>query len=1002
MGDEKRLKARVAHKHKTEAEWYLDVYTAADSTTKRSDPFIPLDGELIIFDTDESNTKKRFKFGDGKTDVIELPFVTSIKNIIDTGTSGVSQIPDNVADGFDFTGKNPNATELDPSLTGKIAYGATGAFASAFGGKSAAMGKRSHAEGTTTIAKGSYSHAEGSDSAAIGETSHAEGWKATAYGAGAHAEGKNTLAGSAYSHAEGVNSRATNEAAHAEGYNTYANGYASHTEGRSNIADGNHAHAEGNSTRAPGLNSHSEGEETHANGYASHAEGRGPTAAGEASHAEGLYTKALADYSHTEGDNNTVSTDAEGGHAEGKGNTVTGAYAHAEGSHNTVSGLSAHVEGQHNTVTGDYAHASGTKNHVTNSGAHALGIGLKAYGENQIVLGKYNLSHENAILIVGNGTDDDNRSNALVVYPDGKSGLLNKDTYGSTYGTWLDSNGFYYRTPEYAMGADEFSIQKSGIHYYNVTDGMSGQLAFPNLSGAKDTIATQGWVTQNALHETISSNSGTLSYHEGSWPYQPGFDLSSGHLSLTWSIDCHTDYKGAGIDYFAYDGSAKNYSWNFPLGESGTFVVTDSNGMIGRDTVIKQLLLKEPGDDPVYNWGSNAYYTGKDLRISSYDESNYADFDVKLDVYALQFTVYNDSRATRAKYGEEGVWLTFGGLNDNEVKLDQNGLHFDSTYHVATHYNIEGIYHKDYLPSTDPADPGNTTPYEAIYRFPYLGSNIDGKPPVGTLLCKENLASLTGSDLPGSMGGLVYRGYNGSLLANYDEYIDYYYSDMYSGKHYGKLVVNIDMLNQATSGFLKGGQNRFYVNDCEIGFGYEEDGSVPVVGLGCDHSAYIKVGYDYDSGNAEYRFPYVPYYDWDNGETYYNDTYTLATTNMFSISPKILPNAYNKIQLKAGHKYYITSSGCKIVDSNGETHSEFSNSISTGIIVCGNDGETVGDNSNHNSGQFRGFIITMSDLNSTSRNIVLNEGEYYIENQSSSVAWIYVEGPQANDIIVEG
>jgi hypothetical protein len=77
VNEEKRYKARVAHKHKTEADWYLDVYTAADSTTKRSDPFIPLNGELIIFDPDVANTKRRFKFGDGITDVIELPFITS-------------------------------------------------------------------------------------------------------------------------------------------------------------------------------------------------------------------------------------------------------------------------------------------------------------------------------------------------------------------------------------------------------------------------------------------------------------------------------------------------------------------------------------------------------------------------------------------------------------------------------------------------------------------------------------------------------------------------------------------------------------------------------------------------------------------------------------------------------------------------------------------------------------------------------------------------------------
>ena len=55
MSEEKRYKARVAHKHKTEAEWYLDVYISSGSTIKHPDPFIPLNGELIIFDEDENH-----------------------------------------------------------------------------------------------------------------------------------------------------------------------------------------------------------------------------------------------------------------------------------------------------------------------------------------------------------------------------------------------------------------------------------------------------------------------------------------------------------------------------------------------------------------------------------------------------------------------------------------------------------------------------------------------------------------------------------------------------------------------------------------------------------------------------------------------------------------------------------------------------------------------------------------------------------------------------------
>ena len=73
----KQLRARVQHKKKTEAEWYLDVYVSAGSAELRNDPFIPLDGELIIFAKDSDHANDRFKFGDGKTNVMELPFASA-------------------------------------------------------------------------------------------------------------------------------------------------------------------------------------------------------------------------------------------------------------------------------------------------------------------------------------------------------------------------------------------------------------------------------------------------------------------------------------------------------------------------------------------------------------------------------------------------------------------------------------------------------------------------------------------------------------------------------------------------------------------------------------------------------------------------------------------------------------------------------------------------------------------------------------------------------------
>lgn len=53
---------RIIHKHDTEENWLKAIN------------FIPKQGELIIYDTDDIHTQPRFKIGDGETLVSELPF----------------------------------------------------------------------------------------------------------------------------------------------------------------------------------------------------------------------------------------------------------------------------------------------------------------------------------------------------------------------------------------------------------------------------------------------------------------------------------------------------------------------------------------------------------------------------------------------------------------------------------------------------------------------------------------------------------------------------------------------------------------------------------------------------------------------------------------------------------------------------------------------------------------------------------------------------------------
>ena len=63
------LKTRIIHKHETEADW------------NKATNFIPLLGELIVYDSDSNYPYARIKIGDGETVVTELPFVGSSEDV---------------------------------------------------------------------------------------------------------------------------------------------------------------------------------------------------------------------------------------------------------------------------------------------------------------------------------------------------------------------------------------------------------------------------------------------------------------------------------------------------------------------------------------------------------------------------------------------------------------------------------------------------------------------------------------------------------------------------------------------------------------------------------------------------------------------------------------------------------------------------------------------------------------------------------------------------------
>ena len=94
---------------------------------------------------------------------------------------------------------------------------------------------------------------------------------------------------------------------------------------------------------------------------------------------------------------------------------IYSAYSHAEGRFTIASDRYAHSEGYHTKASGSYSHAQNL---------HTI-----ANYVSQTAMGKYNSNKTNTLLEVGNGTSEQDRSNAFEVYNDGHAEV---QTQGNT------------------------------------------------------------------------------------------------------------------------------------------------------------------------------------------------------------------------------------------------------------------------------------------------------------------------------------------------------------------------------------------------------------------------------------------------------------------------------------------------------------------------------------------------------------------------------------------
>ena len=271
----------------------------------------------------------------------------------------------------------------------------------------------------------------------------------------AFAEGYSTQASGKYSHAEGDRTIASDQRAHAEGLQTQATANAAHAEGSGTIASQGYAHAEGSNTRALSFGDHAEGSSTMASGGYSHAEGYFTTARGSYSHAEGQHNTD----SNLTGTITAIDTTNLKISVSGIPRLTSGDYKYqlcGTASDWDVDCYITNASYASNIYTftvskwnsgfavngtfkifmrpvayGNGSHAEGQATYAFSDVTHAEGLGTVASGKAQHAQGKWNVVSSTYADIVGNGTDNANRSNAYTLDWDGNGIYAGKLTVGT-------------------------------------------------------------------------------------------------------------------------------------------------------------------------------------------------------------------------------------------------------------------------------------------------------------------------------------------------------------------------------------------------------------------------------------------------------------------------------------------------------------------------------------------------------------------------------------------